>query len=543
MLTYAVDLDFELDANAVDSNVAAMPDDWDHLTTPLTTGILSDPAPHTIFTTGGSKDIRDVSEWKHTEGSVPDKDDISNAYAAAYVVDGDLIVYFGADRFANNGDAQIGFWFFQNEVGTMNDGTFSGTHAIGDILVISDFSNGGDVSTIKVLEWVGDRNGDSDGDGRLDGPLQLVDQSNGHVDAGTVFCTDSDYACAVANVDETPSPWPYIPKFGTSGFFPQGSFFEGGVNITKLVGNEVCLSSYLAETRSSTSPSAQLKDFVLGSFNTCKISVEKSCPSGQYDPNTDTILYRVEGKVTNEGFGSVTNIYVEDDVNIISNDPADIVVISDYFATLGDGTCDFDTAASPNDALPPGESICFRHFFNSEVAMPTDEVTASATTLGGTAIDPATDQATCPDLGISAGIMVTPQCNTELVVDPMGTGKLVVQVEISGSVCNTSESPLSDVTVWGNQADVLYGDGSSTFLSGGSLAPMGAPGECLNLTSKYFYPDTLPGFPYVFGDMLTASGIASKFADPNATCQLNDNNDIECRDMQSTQACPLCPQD
>ena len=540
VLAYGVDGGFELDANAVDSNNAAAPDDWNNITSSLKTGILADPAPLTIFTTGGSKDIRDVSQWRHTTGSVPDKDDITNAYAAAYEIAGDLVIYFGADRLANNGDAEIGFWFFQNGVKTNNDGTFSGSHAVGDILVISDFSNGGDISTIKVLEWVGGKNGDSDGDGRLDGPLQLIDSGDGNVTGGNIFCTSSDLACAIVNSSDAPAPWPYTPKFGTSGTFPHGSFFEGGVNLTQLVG-EVCLSSYLVETRSSTSPSAQLKDFVLGSFNTCKIEISKSCPSGQYNYATDSIDYRVEGKVTNSGFGSVTNISVVDDTNIVTNNPADIVNVTDYFATFANGDCDFDTPADPSGLLDPGQSICYRHSFNSLIAMPTDEVTATAQTTGGSPVAPATDQATCPDLGIAAGIVVSPQCSTHLVIDPAGSGKLVVEVEVSGSVCNTQESPLRNVSVYGDKADALYGDGSSSFLNNAYLAPKGvSPGECITLTSKVFYPDVLPGFPYTFGDTLTASGIASRFADTNAMCQLNNNNQIECRDVKSTSPCPLC---
>ncbi len=44
---------------------------------------------------------------------MPDKDEILDAFVAKYD-DGNL--YFGADRFANNGDAQIGFWFFHDEI-------------------------------------------------------------------------------------------------------------------------------------------------------------------------------------------------------------------------------------------------------------------------------------------------------------------------------------------------------------------------------------------------------------------------------------------
>jgi len=48
---------------------------------------------------------------------VPDKDNLTNAFAAvSFDASGNQRLYFGADRVANNGDAQIGFWFFHNTV-------------------------------------------------------------------------------------------------------------------------------------------------------------------------------------------------------------------------------------------------------------------------------------------------------------------------------------------------------------------------------------------------------------------------------------------
>jgi hypothetical protein len=61
---------------------------------------------------------------------------------------GQQVLYFGSDRLDNSGDAQQGFWFFQNSIGLqgapLGGGTgFTGVHKAGDLLVISDFSNGG----------------------------------------------------------------------------------------------------------------------------------------------------------------------------------------------------------------------------------------------------------------------------------------------------------------------------------------------------------------------------------------------------------------
>ncbi len=148
---------FELDANPQDLDKTAPPDDWD---TPPDAGgaiifsqIIADPAPKSIFD-GGKKDIQDVTSWSWKDGSVPDKDNLTNAYAAAYNDSGDLVLYFGADRFANTGDAFMGFWFFKQKVQAMPDGSFSGHHVAGDTLVLVDYPQGANaVPYIAVVVW------------------------------------------------------------------------------------------------------------------------------------------------------------------------------------------------------------------------------------------------------------------------------------------------------------------------------------------------------------------------------------------------------
>ena len=57
-----------------------------------------------------------------------------------------------------------------------------------------------------------------------------------------------------------------------------GEFLEEGVNLSAL-GLGSCFASFLAETRSSQSPTATLSDYVIGSFNTCRLDM----------PNTATV--------------------------------------------------------------------------------------------------------------------------------------------------------------------------------------------------------------------------------------------------------------
>ena len=261
--------ELEQNANAITNHAGSgLPDDWDRLN-PLRVGFtppnpgpshaalhvfVVDGADSTIFTTGGSKDIYDINtingtdtthNWMWTNGSVPDKDDLYHGYAAIYPVADTTYLFFGADRFANNGDSQLGFWFFKNKI-TMNaNGTFNGVHAIGDVLLLSDFTKGGGLATIKLFTWVGGANPDSQ---IL--PLPL-----------------SQAFAAVCSTAQT-SPWDFQDKFGSVNVFDHGEFYEGGVNLTKLLGSDICFSTMLAETRSSAELTAQLKDFILQSFPT-----------------------------------------------------------------------------------------------------------------------------------------------------------------------------------------------------------------------------------------------------------------------------------
>ena len=282
---------FELDGNATDPDAGALPDDWEHV---LFGGggdaiefvyIDDTTADSTYFESGGSKDIHDIREWRYGGGAVPDKNEITNAYAAAYEhpETGDVILYFGADRFANNGDAQLGFWFFLDPVSLNPDATFAGSHAEGDHLVLVDFLRGGAENVVSVYKWTA-------------AGLVLVQSG--------VDCADSspgDLVCATVNQSDTAAPWPYEPKAGTAGHFPTGTFFEGGLNITQLLGDQlaadpeaICFTNVLAETRSSQEVTAQLKDFALGGFDVCgsisMLKYEDANANGALDADTEAGL-------------------------------------------------------------------------------------------------------------------------------------------------------------------------------------------------------------------------------------------------------------
>jgi uncharacterized repeat protein (TIGR01451 family) len=264
---------FELDGNVTTQSQSTH--DWDQVfadnqavpktntAAALASSFVTDAVNSTsddIFTGGGSKDTLGIQagKWLFKGGKPQGKDDITHAYAAAYnVVQSDntthLILYAGLDRFDNSGDSTAGFWFFTNQIGenpnvTINGGhPFTGQHADGDILLVSDFTTGGSVSTIKVFRWTGN-------------------DATGKLVAVTVPSNDT---FAIVNSSAISVPWSYTNKSG-SNQPAAGEFLEEGVDLTAL-GLQGCFSSFLAETRSSQSPTATLSDLVLGSFPLCSI--------------------------------------------------------------------------------------------------------------------------------------------------------------------------------------------------------------------------------------------------------------------------------
>src|SRR6185503_4425450 len=203
---------FQLDRNAQTSVQYAIPaaDDWDKVcpaTTPpgavsciggisaQATSFDTDGVNASIFTGGGSKDDLNTTGWQWKDGSVPPKDDLAHAYAVRYASG---FIYFGADRTANNGDSQLGFWFFRGNVGPQAGGTFGpDSHQNGDVLVLSDFTNGGAVVTIRVFQW------HSPG-GAIDGTLDLLAGTTATPAdcVGTPLGT-GDHFCATVNTANT----------------------------------------------------------------------------------------------------------------------------------------------------------------------------------------------------------------------------------------------------------------------------------------------------------------------------------------------------
>jgi hypothetical protein len=314
---------FELDGDAVHNTQGLGGHDWDQVYTDSTTtppgstsGALAtafDPdvvnsSADTIFQGGGSKDTLGIQQgkWLWTASKPQPKDDLSHSFAAAYTLaNGDLGLYVGADRYDNSGDATIAFWFFQDGsvgLGNQRGGggfNFTGRHINGDLLLISDFTVGGSTSTIHAYKWTGD-----------DATGSLVDA--GVLPAGQGF--------AIVNGSNKTSPWGFTDKSGNNFYLP-GEFFEGGVDLQAIYGNNIpCFSTFMAETRSSQSPTATLSDFTPPrSFPLCGVGISKACAgAGLLNADHSSIHYTFASTnekamvIENVGIGTLSHVTIVD---------------------------------------------------------------------------------------------------------------------------------------------------------------------------------------------------------------------------------------
>ncbi len=294
----------DLDGNAVDSSGT----DWETRSGSVAdTGIIPDVVNDRVLTGGQTKDKNDLDKWKTKSAGNADSDktNITNAYAAAYKVGDDIILYFGADRFANDGDASIGYWFYQdNNVAELNNG-FSGTHLNGDLFVETQFNGDGTVDVI-VYAWC-----DLGAAGNVYGVNCASNSTLVQLGAGSKCAGNSDFpdgnACAISNESGlTTAPWPYLSKNGNTDF-PVNSFFEGGINLTQF-GITGCFSTFLARTRSSTAINATLKDYVLDNFGLCGYGTIETCGTTRLasysEPgNTANRIYATEASFTVKNAG------------------------------------------------------------------------------------------------------------------------------------------------------------------------------------------------------------------------------------------------
>ncbi|HEX4862597.1 MAG TPA: hypothetical protein VFV02_00905, partial [Acidimicrobiales bacterium] len=204
---------------------------------------------------GGTKFSSGLSQLGVNVGtSVPPKDAVADAYVISRINSAHQVeAFFGAQRTANNGDSHVDFQFLQDHVGlTGNCGTgfsFTGSREQGDLLVDTNYVNGGGSSAPNVFTWVcpgtptpaiGTKC-DTTGSWVLQNPP--VNVANAHSNGGVIPCGGwvcEDGGAGAQNVDSN-------------------EFVEGAINLGNLHFGIGCASSLFVETSSSQSGSSQLK--------------------------------------------------------------------------------------------------------------------------------------------------------------------------------------------------------------------------------------------------------------------------------------------
>jgi len=384
----------------------------------LATFVIDTCPDDRVFRIGSSKDFQDIEgNWHSDIGSVPDKDEITHAYAAigsvpstpTTIADGTAghrVLVFGGDRFATNGDANIGFWFFQSAVSVDTvTGDFHGNHVNGDLFIVSAFTGGGGTSVIDVYEWVGTP---------LSGAATACSNLGGVLDNAGTLCklpATAGKGTGIVNPADLSGAcpggggfdWPYSFKGEktpcTSGpcTAQKGSFYEGGVDLSALGFAGTCFSTFLLETRSSQTVDAILKDFALGSFDTCALTVSKT-PTTQEFCAGGSATYNYS--VTNSGVSTLF-VTVVDDSGTPNNTADDYDAVTGVLVSADPGGVPVEiqmvggqTAGSCSDPNPT--SPCLTHRIKQFLTVPNpnpeiNTVTAKGRLIsGGTIVKTAT---------------------------------------------------------------------------------------------------------------------------------------------------------
>lgn len=393
-----------------------------------------------VFAAGGSE-VWGCGSVKNAT----DKDDILNAYAIAYTGAagtedaGDLIVDFGVERFDDSGTAYLGFWLFQADVACdLATGKFTGSKTNNDILLLVNFSNGGSVVKINALAWhPGTPAASAAGTFTSIGTgvrCDITSDNNGTPGA-SAGSTNVDM-CAITNGDPDPSdgipeaqdvvvPWPTEDKTKPGAPNPDPintleppEFVEGAINLTDAFAAApgspalpACFGSFMAETRSSDTLSATLKDFALGDFNTCNASVSIA-GTGTNRVGVEHTFTVTATQSTGGGTGPATNGHAT-----VALTGSNGIAAADIDINEADSTCD-----DAGDNLD-SSGQCVIKFVSNETGKITGHVSVDINLGGGSILTRDTDPATTA-IGAGPNGSETPAVKTyvDATIDITGDG-------------------------------------------------------------------------------------------------------------------------
>jgi len=387
---------FELEGNIFDDTASAPPD-WGTsggtnsiFTVSNGVGVERNPLPANFLSAGfvrdftpsssadsstftsGSKDTLNISTGWRCVGAnnVTDKGDIQNAYAAAYFDPSThhLILYFGMEKNAPNGNNDMGVWFLRDgTVGCNNPSpgggglAFSGNHQDGDILLVAAFTGGGSNPTVSAYQW----------DGGAGGSLNQTALATGGA-CGTASGND---LCAITNdTASVTTPWQTQDKnsatpqnkTGLGTTLGADQFFEGAIDLTAYGldrddnGNTICINRFVFNTRASQQLGASLYDFAAGNVETCgapSITTELFTASGTSlasPDNTVTLPADVYDTAAISGaIGTPTGTVT---YSLWTNDTCTMAATSPSFPSGGNTAT---VQIGPDGTIPPSPTLTF----------------------------------------------------------------------------------------------------------------------------------------------------------------------------------------
>jgi hypothetical protein len=316
---------------------------------------------------------------------------------------------------------------------------------------------------------------------------------------------------------------------------------EGGIDLEAIFGGNVpCFTRFMAETRSSTSPTSSLQDLTKPvSFPLCAISVLKKCNgNGQISPDGSTINYtNAVGSgwkvtVTNAGVGNLYNPTVVDTLpdgtsatyavnsscgatpNCLAS-KASATQLVDFSMTCSGGTC---------TGSEPGGKIVVNPLNVTNTAT---DFAFTGPNQTGTKISAPTASSDFCSTTVQSALTVVKHCDPTHggpVLVSNGTN-VVVNVPFTAMVCAASGTGAEAIN------NITLSDTPTATLNPSSISSL-APGACASVTGNYFPSaissgDGLVAGRYFFSDTITASG---KGAIDGATVT-----------QVGGVSCPICP--
>ena len=475
----------------------------------------------TTYATGSKDTLPITPGWQcNKDNNVNDKIDLTNAYAVSFknpVPDAQgvnhEVIYFALERFANDGDANVGFWFLQDDVSCVSPGggstPFTGDHVDGDLLIVSAFTKGGVVSTVNVYRWNGDATGSL---GTT--PVAAGVDCKASIASDTVCATVNDPTNGTLN-----PPWDTANKSGTS-TNEVSEFFEGGLDLTAANLGDRCFNVFIADTRSSQSLTATLFDFARGKLGQCSSST------------TTTPSVTGSAEIPANGTLSVTD-----------NATVTVTGVSTWSGTYDFSLCFIGTDITSTTTCTSGGTLVSSQPINQGTAQPLTSAAATVSSAGRycwrgdftsatNGVPDAKDDTAGECFNITPR---TPTLTTQAGAGPVDFGNPITDTATLGNTANQPGTPVINPTTAGGPAGgtitfFLYGPDQCTTLAAG----FPAAGMTVSVSGDATYGPVsfTPAAPGVYNWVANYSGnLPNTLAQSGAACGTDPNEAVIVRQI------------